>query len=360
MSEKTKELSGYKVAIGETEDGNEVVLDLYNTPHILICGVSGSGKSSLVRDIIIKLMNNDVNAQFIICDRKLVEYTEYGSAPHMLLPRISDPQRVSGVVCWVIKEIRDRLEVLAQLGYKNIDAYNEGCNNNSLKKMSSIYVIIDDFSTLYFWDKDVCDSLIYAISNGRCVGIHFIIVSATVLGKSVSKELLSTISCRIGFRVISNQESKVLLGQRGAEVLSVPGEMIVQTLDGMITCKSTPMSDELIKAAIDKLPKDVEESTIDGTSLREAFDQLYGETFEQEDTSLYDDLLAEAGRLVLLRDYVTIGYLQRNLRLGFARAAHIYDQLKELGLIGEENKMNVRPVLMSSDEWEDVVSSKLS
>jgi len=378
----------YKLPLGKAEDGTLIVKDLEDITHILVGGTTSSGKTSFVQTTLSVLCKNSNPNEFkvLVYDSKAIDYSAFKSIPHLIKPVMFERNSAINSLRWIETEEKERLNRFVDVCAKDLDGYNNRCNNAGLSKIPRILVVLDDFSMLML-EKDEMNVLLNIIKNGRTTGIHFIIVSSLLSKAVLPKELLSIIPCRISFRLTSRDESSNFLGITGAESLNPPEDMIFRFLNESIRCKAAHATFENISNVM----KSLKNQTNNMGELREKAAQLFSnqnpharikqksgtpgsyiikgqksynfyenseqrEAIEHNDFK-YDELIADVGRFVIDNQKGSIGMLQRTFKIGFNRAAVIMDQLEELGVVGIETGTKPRSILMSLDEWESIVAN---
>lgn len=347
------------VPIGRKESGEVVVRDLDSIPHILVCGFTGTGKTSFVQTMLAVICKTTAskNVKLVIYDSKGVEYMPFRNSPHLLLPIVKDRDKAISVIEYIAKESQDRFTKFAQAGCKDLDRYNQMAGEG--KVLPTIIMVIDDIAMLDL-DRDETYQLLTIVKNGRIAGIHSIVVSSVSSTKVLQKELVSNIPCRIAFRVTSKTESRAILESNGAENLSVPGEMIYKFQNDFIKCNCAYSTYENIDSALMSSYKPVGSIRELGSIAASAFAELKpskstsaGLKDESMHSSMFgDELVFEAGIHVIRSGKASIGYLQRIFKIGFNRAARIMDELSMCGLVGIEMGTRPRDILMTEDMWE--------
>lgn len=348
------------VPLGNTEKGT-LVQDLADLPHILICGSSGSGKTSFVQSLMTFLItNNDASkAKFLIFDSKNVDYSMFNDIPHLLIPIIGDSRKFMGAEQWIVTEIKRRFKLFSDKGVKDVRKFNENTSDIGTI-LPDIFIIIDDFSSLP-QSTEAVSVLQEILKNGRTVGIHALLVTSITSSKVLQRDIVSNIPCRISFYVASRADSRVAIQQNGAELLSYPGEFYFRSQNGMVKGQSIYYSDDqiasAIKAARQKNMKNISAlgSMAAGIFEKSSSTQKSNEqgipTNQTNRRSLGDDLLPDAVDIVLETGQASASMLQRRLKLGYARAASIIDEMEELGYIGPFTGSKPRTILISKAQW---------
>ena len=346
---------GFVVPIGTTETGTVVYKDLSKIPHVLVCGCSGSGKTSFVQSVMTYLAvhSDRTEAQFVIFDSRSIDYAIFNSLPHLYAAIATRTETGRSILSYLAIMIQDRLKLLANALSKDIDAYNR--KNDYQQTMPHIFFIIDDYSAIASDDPSVMD---FILRNGRPVGIHLIVVTSALTAKSLPKNIVSAFPSRAVFCVTNKTESKYILDQYGAETLNIPGEMIFKWQSQMIKCHATSFSDEDMAKAIKTL------SSQAGKDLN-AFGEMAAKIFDEKpDNNLsqtsyidgaYDEMLPQAADVVLEMGQCSVSMLQRRLKLGYSRAARIVEQMEELGIVGPYEGAKPRSVIRDRQEVNRII-----
>ena len=342
------------VPLGATENGDLIVRDISTIPHILICGFTGTGKTAFVKTILSVIISrhSSQNVKVIIYNTKIIDYSQFENAHHLMCPVISDRGKAVAAIKYLAGESRRRLDLFVNFGCKDYEKYNE-IQPDTSKKMPEIFFIIDDFAYLQLDKKEAYDFW-NVLSNGRTAGIHAIVVSSLASTKTLQKELISIIPCRICFRLTTRAESRTILEQSGAEKLFVPGEMIYKFQDDLYKCQSVYATDE----NIDGVMKTITHSAVNVMSLGIEASMLFTDITQGTNSNAseysysgYDELISEAAEMIINSQWASIGLIQRKFRIGFNRAAGIMDQLQKLGVVGPTKGTAQREVLMTVDDW---------
>ena len=356
------------VPIGKDAQGKIIVEDLHEIPHMLVCGYTGSGKSSFVETILstisTRYSSNRIN--FIIYDSKVLEYSAFNNVPHLNRPIVTDRIAAIDLIKAVSDESKKRLQQFAAVGKRELYAYNAYCESVGKEGYPELFFVLDDFSTINV-GKETLMSLLEILRDGRIVGVHLVIVSSVASAKILQKDLLSNIPCKVAFCVSTKAESKVVLEDNGAENLFVPGEMIYKVRNNRIKCQCVHAEDDNIRRVLaNVVARDGSNlkslggmaATIFGTNVKPRQITKAVPNVNVEPEYSYDMLISEAAEAVLRNNTLSIAQLQRMFKIGFNRAARIADQLEELGLVGEEKGYSPRKVLLTVDEWNKICKEK--
>lgn len=363
LESKQREMSGMKipVSLGKDINGNNCVTDLSKTPHLLVAGSTGSGKSvcinSFINSILINKRPDEV--KLLLVDPKKVELSNYNGIPHLLCPVVCDPKKASIALQNIVKEMEKRYDVFADEKVKNISGYNEKMEalkkknpeDNTIQLMSYIVVIIDELADLMLVaSKEVEDSIMRITQMARAAGIHLIVATQRPSTDVITGVVKANIPSRIAFAVASQIDSRTILDMGGAEKLLGKGDMLYKPMgeNTPLRIQGNFISDEEIERVISYVSK--EQAASYDESITQASDSIStsnvgGERDTDEDDPLYNEIVDFA----IEARKVSASLLQRRFRLGYNRAARIVDLLEERGVIGPANGSKPREVLIGKD-----------
>lgn len=356
--------------LGKDAAGNAIVTDLGKAPHMLIAGTTGSGKSVCINSIIMSLLmtRTTQDVRFILVDPKMVEMAAFEKLPHLLCPTIHDVKKAEDILEWAATKMDERYEILREAGVKNLGSYNslgkeELCKRFGVEsdedkariseKLPSYVIIIDELADLMMTSgKEVEGHIIRIAQKARAVGIHLVLATQRPSANVVTGLIKSNMPCRISFRVASGQESRIVLDQKGAEVLLGEGDMLVlqpgsSTLD---RAQGTFVSDSEVHTVVSVLRKDCEQ--VFDTELVKLQSSAAG-NLDGERDKLFDD----AVRVVLQNKRGSVSLLQRRMSIGYGRASRIIDQMGESGILGSHKGSQARECLITLDDWEAMQNS---
>ena len=374
-SKKFKEdKSKIAFCVGKDIAGSVMVGNIEKMPHLLIAGATGSGKSVCINTIIMSMLYHASpdEVKMIMVDPKMVELSVYNGIPHLLLPVITDPKKAAGALHWAVKEMTDRYELLALAGVRNIEGFNEKVETNSLpdevpeakrEKMPKIVIILDEVADLMMVAAaDVEDSIVRLAQLARAAGIHLIIATQKPTVNVITGLIKANVPSRIAFSVSSGNDSRVILDMNGAEDLLGNGDMLYapQNLSKPVRIQGAFVSDDEVSAVVDFLKNNnepAEDNSDIEAQIQNSETSSNSVTISGEPDNSRDPLFAEAGRLVIENQKGSIGYLQRNFRIGFNRAARIMDQLAEAGVVGPEMGTKPREIRMAISEFEELINA---
>ncbi|MGA1541946.1 MAG: DNA translocase FtsK, partial [Ilumatobacteraceae bacterium] len=359
------------VAIGKDISGRSVFLNLSTTPHLLIAGATGAGKSSGINCIITSLLMRTTPDQvkLILVDPKQVEMGQYARLPHLLTQPVNNPKKAANALAWAVREMEKRYDLLYEMGYRDITGYNaafdrgelvaEAGTDRTFERMKYIVVVVDELNDLMMVAaRDVEESITRIAQKARAVGIHLIIATQRPSVNVITGVIKANIPARMAFAVSSQMDSRVILDQVGAEKLVGRGDMLLLPGNSSVAqriqgCWVT--EDEVRKVVAHwrqqapevEYVKGVEgDEPSAGGSAGSAITDSYGNDDDDE------SLLRQAMELVVRSQLGSTSMLQRKLKVGFARAGRIMDLLEERGVVGPSTGSKAREVLMTVEELE--------
>jgi S-DNA-T family DNA segregation ATPase FtsK/SpoIIIE len=341
-SPESKQLnSKLLLPLGQGVSGHAVVADLTKMPHLLVAGSTGSGKSIAINTFISSLLfhNSPSELKLILVDPKFVELTGYNGIPHLLTPVLTENDKVVSALKWATAEMDRRYKKLAEVGARNIAAYNE---MSGFQALPYIVIIIDELSDLMMTaPAEVEDAIVRIAQKARAVGIHLILATQRPSSDIITGLIKANIPARVAFNVSSNVDSRVIIDQPGAEKLLGKGDMLFMPPDAakpnriqgsMIT---DPEISKLLEAVKSQgvNPEYSEEVVTMATTASAGGGHSGG---GEERDPLFDD----AFRAICSQERASASLLQRRLQVGYARAARIIDQLEAAGIVeaAEGNK----------------------
>jgi DNA segregation ATPase FtsK/SpoIIIE-like protein len=332
-------------ALGREVDGRARAVDLGKMPHMLIAGATGSGKSVMVNALITSLLCNATpdDVRMILMDLKRVELAGYHDLPHLMVPVITEPERAKAALKWAVAEMENRYRRFAGANARNISGFNE-TRADPADKMPYLVIIIDELADLMMREgKNVEEPIVRLAQKARATGIHMVLATQRPSVNVVTGLIKANFPCRIAFAMASQIDSRTILDTPGAEDLMGRGDMLFQPADlpRPIRLQGVFVSDKEI-AAITDYWRAEDEPHYDMGIIET--DEVT-ETGEQEPDIEADRLLLDAVGVIQEYDRASASLLQRRLKIGYARAARIIDQLEERGYIGPFDGSNARPVL---------------
>lgn len=333
-----------EIAIGKDVAGKVYFGDLSKMPHLLVAGATGSGKTVCINTIIMSLLfqNTPETLRVIMVDPKRVELTLYNGIPHLLTPVITDAAKTVNALKWTIGEMERRFDALAATGKRDINSYNKTAE----EKMPHIVFVIDELADLMATTAaEVEAGIIRLAQMARAVGIHLIVATQRPSVEVITGLMKANIPARIAFSVASIIDSRTILDCPGAEKLLGRGDMLFLTADMSKPkrLQGAYVSEEEMKAVVNYLkgdePPEYDESIVARSGAAIGTVNMFGGPSDDQ-----DPLFEEARRIVLESGKASASLLQRRLKLGYARAARVLDELEEAGIVGPADGAKPREV----------------
>ena len=357
---KTKDNSKLLVALGKSIMGNPVWCEIDKTPHLLVAGSTGSGKSVCINSMITSLLmrTKPDEVKLVLVDPKKVELSMYNGVPHLLTPVVTDPKKANIVLQKIVKIMEDRYDLFEGSKTKNIAGYNAYVDkkneslpdNEKINRLPYIVVIIDELADLMLVAaKEVEDSIMRITQMARAAGIHLIVATQRPSTDVITGVVKANIPSRISFAVSSSIDSRTILDMSGAEKLLGKGDMLFLPQGESVPTRvqGTFISDDEIKAVVDYTIS--QQKAMYDTSLTVA-DEDRGATTMVEDDDYEEPLYNEIREFVITQGKASASLLQRRFRLGYNRAARCIDLLEERGIVGPPNGSKPREVLVGKKE----------
>ncbi len=360
---KSKDSSKLLLALGKSIMGNPVWCEIDKTPHLLVAGSTGSGKSvcinSMITSILMRTKPDEV--KLVLVDPKKVELSMYNGVPHLLTPVVTDPKKANIVLQKIVKIMEDRYDLFEGSKTKNIAGYNAYVDkkNESLpddekiNRLPYIVVIIDELADLMLVAaKEVEDSIMRITQMARAAGIHLIVATQRPSTDVITGVVKANIPSRISFAVSSSIDSRTILDMSGAEKLLGKGDMLFLPQGESIPTRvqGTFVSDDEIKAVVDYTIS--QQKAMYDTSLTVS-DEDRGATTMTENDDYEEPLYNEIREFVITQGKASASLLQRRFRLGYNRAARCIDLLEERGIVGPPNGSKPREVLVKLEKKDE-------
>ena len=369
--EFAKHKSKVSFAVGKDIGGNRIIGDIGKLPHLLIAGTTGSGKSVCMNSLIISLLYKakPEEVKLIMIDPKMVELGIYNGIPHLLIPVVTDPKKAAGSLQWAVTEMMRRYRMMADAGVRDLESYNKQARmsaDDELEPMPQIVVVIDELADLMLVAaKEVEESICRIAQMGRASGIHLVIATQRPSADVITGLMKANIPSRIAFAVASAMESRIILDTAGAEKLVGKGDMLyaplgqgkpkrvqgcfitddeVQEVVSFVKASSEAEYSDSVMAEIDKKAAE-SGKTGSGSS---------GSTAAETDGSDGDEMLPAAVDVILETGQASVSMLQRRLKLGYARAARIMDEMEERGIVGPFEGSKPRQLLITREQWQAI------
>ena len=366
----SKEFHGAKskssFAVGKDIGGNCIVGNIAKLPHMLIAGTTGSGKSVCMNSIIISLLYkaSPEDVKLIMVDPKMVELGIYNGIPHLLIPVVTDPKKAAGSLQWAATEMLRRYKAMSDAGVRDLESYNSIVENEEDgKKLPQVVVIIDELADLMLVAaKEVEESICRIAQMGRAAGIHLIIATQRPSADVITGLMKANIPSRIAFAVASAMESRIILDTQGAEKLVGKGDMLYAPIgcgkpkrvqgcfvsdpevEAVATYVKSNFITEYDQEVMKEIDKKAEQTKTDKTEV--------DDTAPTADEMYQDEMLPAAVDVILETKQASVSMLQRRLKLGYARAARIVDEMEEKGIVGPFQGSKPREILITQEQWQ--------
>jgi len=370
------------VAIGKDIAGRSLFLNLANTPHMLIAGTTGAGKSSGLNSILTSILMRSTPDQvrLILIDPKQVEMGQYNRLPHLLTQVVTNPKKAANALAWAVKEMERRYDLLFEVGFRDITGYNAAYDRGELQsptpaagitdsengpttyeRLPYIVVMVDELNDLMMVAaRDVEDSIIRIAQKARAVGVHLIVATQRPSVNVITGVIKANIPARIAYAVNSLTDSRVILDQPGAEKLVGKGDMLLLPGNSNVSqrIQGCFVSEDDVRKVVAFWRRQAPEVTyVSGVEGDDAQGRMgAGDRFGNDSGSDDDDedevLMRQAMELVVRSQLGSTSMLQRKLKIGFARAGRIMDLLEQRGVVGPSEGSKARTVLMTVEEFE--------
>lgn len=363
--EFTRAKSKSSFAVGKDIAGNCIVGNIAKLPHMLIAGTTGSGKSVCMNSIIISLLYkaSPEDVKLIMIDPKMVELGIYNGIPHLLIPVVTDPKKAAGSLQWAVTEMMRRYKAMSDAGVRDLESYNSIVGHEEeAQKLPQVVVIIDELADLMLVAaKEVEESICRIAQMGRAAGIHLVIATQRPSADVITGLMKANIPSRIAFAVASAMESRIILDTQGAEKLVGKGDMLFAPIgngkplrvqgcfvsDGEVEAVSTYVK-ENYNVTYDQTVMDEIDKKAAQTGNKSSA-SLQGENDDEQDDG--DELLPDAVEVIFETGQASVSMLQRRLKLGYARAARIVDEMEEKGIVGPYQGSKPRSILITKEQW---------
>ena len=371
-SEFNKAKSKSSFAVGKDIGGSCIVGNIAKLPHMLIAGTTGSGKSVCMNSIIISLLYkaSPEDVKLIMIDPKMVELGIYNAIPHLLIPVVTDPKKAAGSLQWAVTEMMRRYKSMSDAGVRDLESYNSIMESEEGQKLPQVVVIIDELADLMLVAaKEVEESICRIAQMGRAAGIHLIIATQRPSADVITGLMKANIPSRIAFAVASAMESRIILDTMGAEKLVGKGDMLFSPIgsgkplrvqgcfvsDGEVEAVATYVKDNYNTNYDKGIMDDIEKRATQTGSGKPA---TASDPEPNEAELDGDEMLPAAVDVILETGQASVSMLQRRLKLGYARAARIVDEMEEKGIVGPFQGSKPRSILVTKEQWEAMKSGQ--
>lgn len=354
------------VVLGRDIAGEIAIADLSKMPHLLIAGSTGSGKSVCINSFIISLLYKSPpeDVRFLMIDPKVVELGIYNGIPHLLVPVVTDPRKAAGALGWAVAEMLKRYKTFAEHNVRDLSAYNQlaagsgavDSEGQPLQHMPQIVIIIDELADLMMAaPNEVEDSICRLAQMARAAGMHLLIATQRPSVDVITGIIKANIPSRIAFAVSSQVDSRTILDMGGAEKLLGRGDMLFSPVGSQkpIRVQGCFVSDSEIESVVGFVKK-AQEAGYDQNIVEEIEKNAVAEkdtSGDNGDDSDRDPMMTEAVKCVVEAGQASTSLLQRRLRLGYARAGRLIDEMEQMGIVGPHEGSKPRQVLITYQQW---------
>lgn len=351
--------------VGKNIDGEVIVGDIAKLPHVIIAGTTGSGKSVCTNSIIMSILYNASpdEVRLVLIDPKMVEFKVYDGIPHLLIPVVTDPRKAAGALSWAVQEMLKRYKLFADSNVRDLNGYNEmAAETDGIEPLPRIVIAIDELADLMMaCSNEVEDSICRLAQMARAAGMHLIIATQRPTVDVITGLIKANIPSRIALTVSSQIDSRTIIDTAGAEKLLGYGDMLYypQGIPKPVRVQGCFVSTKEVEAVVSfiksggqveyssEIIEEIEKATPvpkgEGKGDNSS-DVPMGDGSDEEIIDRAVDVLCDAGQ-------ASVSYLQRKLKLGYARAARIMDQLEELGVVGPYEGSKPRAVIITKEMW---------
>jgi S-DNA-T family DNA segregation ATPase FtsK/SpoIIIE len=361
--------------LGKDASGDPLIADLASMPHLLIAGTTGSGKSVCMNTVIMSFLytKKPNELKLVLVDPKMVELSQFKDIPHLMCPVVTEMGKAAAILEWAVTKMDERYELLAEAGCRDIAAYNE-LEWDELKerlhietpeeeariprKLPYMVFVIDELADLMMTNKEVEQSIVRIAQKARAVGIHLILATQRPQANVVTGLIKSNMPARISFKVASGMDSRIVLDQKGGELLLGQGDMLyLSPRSSKLTRAQGTLVDDKEIRRVAKFMREVASPTFErqlmqlrpgaganGPSEEEARDGLLA--------AQQDPLFDKAVEIVIESKRGSVSMLQRRLAIGYTRSSRLVEAMWQAGIVGEHKGTVDRDVLISQDEWQ--------
>jgi len=368
--------------LGKDSSGAPLIVDLASLPHMLIAGTTGSGKSVCMNSILMGFLytQKPSDLKLVLVDPKMVELSQFKDIPHLMCPVVTDMGKAAAILEWAVTKMDERYELLAEAGCRDIGAYNsltweeikeELKPQNEMeeakipRKLPYMVFVIDELADLMMTNKEVETSIVRIAQKARAVGIHLILATQRPQANVVTGLIKSNMPGRLAFKVASGMDSRIVLDQKGGELLLGQGDMLMITPRSSVSMRAqgTLVDDREIRRVV-KFVRDVSGPTFERQLMQlrtdggEADEHEFGSAEDHEarmrKSAAEDPLFERAVEIIIESQRGSVSLLQRRLAIGYTRSSRLIELMGMAGIIGKHKGSVAREVLMSLEQWEQI------
>ena len=362
--------------LGKDSSGEPLVFDLTKMPHMLIAGTTGSGKSVCMNSIIMSWLytKRPDELKLVLVDPKMVEMSMYANIPHLMAPVVTDMGKASAILEWAVTKMEERYELFQRAQVRDIVTFNElgevelferlgmtdaddQAKARVPKKLPYLVFVVDELADLMMTNREVETSIVRIAQKARAVGIHLILATQRPQANVVTGLIKANMPCRVAFKVASGMDSRIVLDQKGAELLLGQGDMMVVTPSSsdLRRCQGTLVADNEIRA-VTRFLKDVAQPSFERSLVAirsQAEAQAAGDTEQTGEFSAErDPMFDRAVEIIIETGRGSVSLLQRRLAIGYGRASRLVDQMGAAGILSDHKGSVAREVLITMDDWQ--------
>lgn len=362
--------SSVAFSVGKDIGGNYIVGDCSKLPHMLIAGTTGSGKSVCINSIIMSILYKatDQEVKLLMIDPKVVELGIYNGIPHLLVPVVTDPKKAAGALNWAVGEMLRRYKTFAENNVRDLESYNEMARSHeTLPTMPQIVIIIDELSDLMMAaPKDVEDAICRLAQMARAAGMHLVIATQRPSVDVITGIIKANVPSRIAFAVSSQVDSRTILDAGGAEKLLGRGDMLYAPVGSPkpVRVQGCFVSNKEVERVVDFI-KEGQTHSYDNQVMEEIEKNIPAEKGAKSSSGEegggfddHDELLMDAIECVVEAGQASTSMIQRRLKVGYARAGRLVDEMEEMGIVGPFEGSKPRQVLISKERWYEMKLQK--
>ena len=352
--------------LGKDASGNPLIQDLNAMPHMLIAGTTGSGKSVCMNSIIMSLLftQRPDEVKMVLVDPKMVEMAMFRDVPHLMCPVVTEMSKATAILEWAVTKMDERYELLAEVGVRDIASYNQLGEEElrerldpateeefarTPKKLPYLVFVIDELADLMMTNKEVEHSIVRIAQKARAVGIHLILATQRPQANVVTGLIKSNMPCRIAMKVASGMDSRIVLDQKGGELLMGHGDMLFLSprSSKLSRAQGTLVDDAEIRKTV-KFLKEVASQHFEPQLVQiKSPDQK-----DVDEEAQSDPLFNDAVEVVLDSKRGSVSLLQRRLTIGYARASRLIESMASAGILGDHKTAQAREVNLTREEWD--------